>query len=195
MTDPRPHIVARRTEFEGWNRLEVVTVEALGPTGRIEKQQREVIDHGSAAVVLAVDRSRNVAILVRQWRAPLIGRKQDPFLLEACAGIIDPGEAPEQSARREAEEEIGFRIEKLRHVADVYPSAGTLTEKMHLFLADVSAGDRSTRGGGKEGEGENIEVVDVPLADLFAMARAGRIDDAKTLILVQALMLEGGDGR
>ena len=66
-----------------------------------------MIDHGEAAVVL-VDRSRaGVAILVRQWRAGLIATGADPYLLEACAGIIDPGETPEEAARREAEEEIG----------------------------------------------------------------------------------------
>jgi ADP-ribose pyrophosphatase len=64
---------------------------------------------------------------------------------------------------------------------------------MHLFLADVSEADRIGDGGGVDHEGENIEVVEIPLAELFRMAREGRIPDAKTLIIVQRLMLEEVD--
>lgn len=190
MSIEAPRIVARKPVFNGWNRVEVVTVEARRSSGEVERHEREVVDHGSAGVVLTVDHRRGVALLVKQWRAPLIEAGVEPFLLEACAGIIDPGETPEETARREAEEEIGLKVRDLRHVASVYPSAGTLTERMHLYIAEISSEDRVHAGGGKEGEGEDIEVVEMPLAELFGMARRGEITDAKTLILVQALMLE-----
>ena len=190
MRDERPRIVATRTVFKGWNKLDIITVEAHDRDGAITRMDREVIDHGDAGVVLAVDRKRGMAILVRQWRAPLILGDGDPCLLEACAGILDPGEDAEAAARREAEEEIGIRIGAMRKVAIVLPSAGTLTERMHLFIAEVSDGDRVHDGGGKPGEGENIEIVEIPLADLFDRARRGELQDAKTLILVQQLMIE-----
>lgn len=193
MTSDPPRIVARRPIFNGWNTLEIVTVEAADVKGNVRRHERELVHHGDASVVLAVDRERQLAILVRQWRAPLIGPNTDPYLLEACAGIIDPGETPELTARREAEEEIGLRIGKLRKVGSVVPSAGTLTERMHLFIAEVSAADRTDGGGGNPHEGEDIEVIEVALPELFAMARRGEIQDAKTLILVQRLMLEEMD--
>ncbi len=190
MTGNAPRIVATRSVYKGWNSFDIVTVEATDRKGRQRRHEREVVDHGDAGVVLAIDRARDVANMVRQWRAPLVAAGGDPFLLEACAGILDPGETPEQAARREAEEETGLRVTALRGVGSVLPSAGTLTERMHLFIAEVSAGDRVEEGGGNPHEGEDIEVVEIPLPELFAMARRGAIEDAKTLILVQRLMIE-----
>ena len=190
LTDTTPRIVARRTIFDGWNRFEMVTVEEPGPDGGIVRNEREVIDHGEAAVVLTYDPARQVALLVRQMRTPLLVLGGDPYLLEACAGIVDPGETPEDCARREAEEELGLRLGPLRFVQRVVPSAGTLTERMHLFLAEYAPADLSEDGGGNPHEGETIEAVEMPFEELFQMARSGRIEDAKTLILVNRLMLE-----
>ena len=195
MSSDWPRIVATKTIYKGWNRFDIATVEAADRQGRLRRQEREIIDHGEASVVLTVDRQRGVAILVRQWRAPLITLGSDPYLLEACAGIIDPGETAEESARREAEEEIGLKVGTMRKIGVVVPSAGTLTERMHLFIAEVSAADRTENGGGNPHEGEDIEIVEVPLAELFDKARRGEIADAKTLILVQRLMLEDNDAR
>jgi nudix-type nucleoside diphosphatase (YffH/AdpP family) len=185
-----PRVVARRRIFQGWNTLDIATIEAADAEGAVQKYEREIIDHGEAAVVLPVDRGRSVAFLVRQWRAPLVAAGADPFLLEACAGIVDAGETPEETARREAEEEMGFRLRELRRLGAILPSAGTLTERMHLFVAEVVAADRGAPGGGKRQEGETIEVVEIPVAELFGHARAGRLEDAKTLAIVQRLQIE-----
>jgi GDP-mannose pyrophosphatase NudK len=189
MPSQMPRVVERRSMFKGWNSLDIVTVEAVDRKGAPRRLEREVIDHGDASVVLTVDQERRVAILVRQWRAPLIRDGRDPYLLEVCAGIVDAGETPEQAARREAEEEIGLKVGAMRKVGVVVPSAGTLTERMHLFIAEVALGDRVGKGGGNPKEGEDIEIVEVALADLFERARRGEIADAKTLILVQHLMI------
>lgn len=188
MTSPR--IVSRKPIFAGWNTISLATVETDGPDGRPVRHEREIVNHGDASVVLVVDRERDVALLVRQLRAPLLDTESDPFLLEVCAGIIDPGETPDETARREAAEEMGVTLHDLRHVGTVFPSAGTLTERMHLYFAEVTSADRTAAGGGLEGEGEAIEVVEIPLAELFSMVRDRRIADAKTLILAQWLMIE-----
>ncbi len=189
MTDAKPRIVETTRIYDGWNKLDILTVEAPEPDGTLARHKRELIDHGHAAVVLTIDRTRGVAILVRQWRAGLL-HTDDAYLLEACAGILDPGETPEAAARREAEEEIGLKVGALRSIGTVLPSVGTLTERMHLFIAEVTDKDMTESGGGVAHEGESIEVVEVPLSKLYAMARSGDIQDAKTLIIVQRLMLE-----
>lgn len=191
MTHEPPHVVERKRVYEGWNSLDLVTVEAGDRNGTRGRHVREVVDHGDAAAVLTIDRERGVALMVRQWRAGLIAVEgADPFLLEACAGILDPGETPEEAARREAEEEVGLKVRDLRSLGVMLPSAGTLTERIHLFLAEVSDADRTHEGGGMAHEGEAIEVVEVPLAELYAMARRGALEDAKTRIIVQELMIE-----
>lgn len=189
MSDRKPRVVARERIFSGWNTLDVLTVETVEADGSTRRHKREIVDHGDAAVVLPVDRARGVALLVRQWRTGLL-EKGDPYLLEACAGILDPGESPEEAARREAEEEIGLKIRTLRSLGSILPSVGTLTERMFLFVAEIADGDRTEAGGGVPTEGEDIEVVEVALDELYAMAREGRIEDGKTLVIVQRLMLE-----
>jgi nudix-type nucleoside diphosphatase (YffH/AdpP family) len=185
-----PRVVETRRVFTGWNTLDIVTVESDGAEAAPARHDREVIDHGEAAVVLLIDRERDVAILVKQWRAGLLAKGEAPYLLEACAGILDPGETPEECARREADEEVGIKIGKLRPLGTILPSAGTLTERMHLFVAEVSAADRTENGGGNTHEGEDIEVVEVPVPRLFQMVRAGEIEDAKTVVIVRRLIIE-----
>jgi GDP-mannose pyrophosphatase NudK len=189
-SDP-PRVVDTTRVYNGWNTFDVVTVEAVDADGAPHRLKREVVDHGAAAAVLVIDRRRGTALLARQWRAGLLGRTDDPFLLEACAGLLDPGETPETAARREAEEELGVTIGVLQSLGSVVPSAGTLTERVHLFIAELSGDEARGNGGGNAHEGETIEVVEMPLGDLFEMARNGAIEDAKTLILVQHLMLQG----
>ena len=190
MASHPPRIVETKRVYTGWNSFDVLTVEAADSDGSTRQLKREVVDHGEAAAVLVVDRKRSTALLARQWRAGLLGRDVDPYLLEACAGLLDPGETPEIAARREAEEELGIKIGALRSFGSVVPSAGTLTERVHLFIAELSGDEPRGSGGGNAHEGETIEVVEVPLAALFEMARKGAIHDAKTLVLVQRLMLE-----
>jgi GDP-mannose pyrophosphatase NudK len=187
-SDP-PRIVDTTRVYSGWNSFDVLTVEDVAVDGATRQHQREVVDHGEAAAVLVVDRKRGTALLARQWRAGLLGRTANPYLLEACAGILDPGETPETAARREAEEELGVKIGVLQNLGSVVPSAGTLTERVHLFIAELSGEEERGDGGGVAHEGETIEVVEMPLAELYEMARRGAIEDAKTLILVQHLML------
>lgn len=184
-------ITDRKRVFDGWNTLDVLTVEALDDDGVSRRHEREVLDHGPVVAVLAYDPDRRQALLARQLRVPLLLTGDDPFLLEACAGLIDAGETPDDAAIREAEEELGLHLEAVRKVGAVYPSPGALTEKMHLFLATYGLNDRRSDGGGLDHEGEHIEIVEMPLDELFKMARAGAIADAKTLILVQMLILQG----
>ena len=69
-------------------------------------------------------------ILVRQYRKPA---EQD--LLEIPAGGIEPGEQPDEAARRELQEETGFTPRRLEHLATFYTTPGFSTERMHLFVA------------------------------------------------------------
>lgn len=195
MASSQPRIVERKRVFEGWNTFDLLTIEAPGSDGTPVRHLREIIDHGDAAVVLTIDRARGVALLVRQWRTGLVAEDSpDAYLLEACAGILDPGETPEETARREAEEEMGLKLGALRSLGSILPTPGTLTERMYLFVAEVSEADRIETGGGVAHEGEAIEVVEMPLAELYAMAESGALEDAKTLVIVQRLMLEEAQG-
>jgi ADP-ribose pyrophosphatase len=132
---------------------------------------REIIEHGAAVAVVAVDDSRNV-LLVRQYRHPIEGD-----LLEIPAGGVDPGEEPASAARRELQEETGFFCDRLEHLASFYSTPGFSTELMHLYLA---TGLRPSRLPADDDEAITVERV--PLSRADEMISRGDIGDAKTLV-------------
>jgi nudix-type nucleoside diphosphatase (YffH/AdpP family) len=184
MSEPSPaRILSAEVLSASWGRLTRYTIDYTRRDGRSETQIREVYDHGNGSAVLPVDPARGTVLLVRQFRlaAHLQGSS---FLVEVCAGLNDDL-APEQAVVKEAEEELGTHLRDLRHIQDVFMSAGSLTERMSLFMARYTPADRVSDGGGAEDEGEDIEVLELPLDEALAMIAAGRIVDAKTIILLQ----------
>ena len=179
------HEIAQATVLhDGFVKLLKLTIRRPGG----DTMEREVEDHGAATAVLPFDPVRRTALLVRQFRAPVFHVGGPPAILEAIAGILDEDD-PEACARREAHEEVGVRLGAVEQVATVWASPGISTERMHLFLARYSPSDRIAEGGGLADEHEDIEVVEMPLRELWAMTESGEVLDHKTLTLAQALRL------
>jgi nudix-type nucleoside diphosphatase (YffH/AdpP family) len=176
-------IIATEEKYRGWCTLLLAQVRY--PDGRIVK--REIEDHGRAACVLPYDAARKTALLVRQLRVPPLYAGGEATLLEAPAGLIDPGEDGSTAARREAMEEVGVRLASLDLVSSAWSMPGISAERMDLFLGSYAAAYRTGSGGGIDDEG--IEVVEMPLSALAAMADAGTLNDMKTLVLLQTLRL------
>ena len=150
---------------------------------------REVESHGDAAAVLPYDAGRRVGMVVRLFRPAVLQAAGQPWLEEACAGMIEAGEAAEATALREAREEFGVELRALEPVARTWASPGVSTERIALFLAAYDPAARTGPGGGLASEHEMITVVERPLAELAGEADRGQIADAKLLILVLALRL------
>ncbi len=183
---PAAKIADRRTVYAGWLTLDVVVVDTTlrGVPARI---RREVHDHGNGAAVLAFDPVERTAVLVRQVRAAALVADGSGVTVEAIAGIVDAGEDPAETVRREALEEAGVTIGRTEFVGAPYSSPGALTERVWLYLGEIDTGVPRTAGGGVEGEHEEIEVLDVPLAALARLADEGGLIDMKTMLLVEAL--------
>jgi nudix-type nucleoside diphosphatase (YffH/AdpP family) len=163
----------RRLEFEQRRR-----------DGTWQPMRREVYDHGNAVALLPYDPARGTVLLVRQIRFITYLNGYPHPLLEVCAGMLE-GEDPASGIKREAEEELGYRITAPRHVFDAFMSPGCFTEKLSFFVATYSEADRISRGGGLASEGEDIEVVEMPLDEAVALIASGGIVDAKTIMLLQ----------
>jgi nudix-type nucleoside diphosphatase (YffH/AdpP family) len=176
------------TLYKGYSTLMLATLAA--PDGT--RLKREIEHHGHAVAVLAYDPERRVALMVSQARAPVIWSDGPPELLEAIAGMIDD-EDLQACVRREAMEEAGVELGELQPLGVVYPSPGVSSERMHLFLASYGLGDRVADGGGLEGEDENITVLEIPLARLWAQVEAHEVLDMKTLTLLLALRVRRPD--
>ena len=188
MTD---RVTIEKTEIlsQRWARLTQYTIRYRRRDGRGETFLREVHDHGHGAAVLPYDATRGTVLLVRQFRLPAYLNGGDGMLIEACAGLLDGGD-PAACARREAEEELGYRLGNLRQVASTFMTPGAVTERLTIFLADYDETNRIGPGGGHPHEGEDIEVLEIPVTEAWQMVADGRIADAKTVMLLQFLKLE-----
>jgi len=183
---PATRVADRRTVYDGWLTLDVVVIDTT-VRGVPTRLRREVHDHGNGAAVLAYDPDRRTATMVRQVRAAALVADGAGVTLEVPAGLVDPGEDPAATARREAGEEAGVVLRSLDLVANPYASPGALTERLWLYVAEIDPSAPRSGGGGVAHEHEEIEVLDVPLRLLAAMADDGRLTDMKTLLLVETL--------
>jgi GDP-mannose pyrophosphatase NudK len=76
-------------------------------------------------------------------------------------------------------------------VFDIFMSPGSVTERLHFFLAEFDPDDRPTEGGGAEGENENIEVLELDFDEALTMVARGEIRDAKTILLLYHARIQG----
>lgn len=195
MSDDSPvNILSQEVLSDDWALLTRYVIDYRRRDGRRQQIVRQVYDRGNGAAILPLDRARGTVLLVRQFRLPIYLEDGVGFIIEACAGLNDDL-APESAIRKEAEEELGYRVHDVRRVLNVHMSPGSVSERLSLFLATYTPSDRMSAGGGAEGEGEDIEVLEMPLDDALAMIADGRITDAKTIILLQYADNERRAGR
>jgi nudix-type nucleoside diphosphatase (YffH/AdpP family) len=170
--------------------LKEIGFEKPGHGGKPVKQLHEIYYRPDNVTVLLVDYQEQTILLTNQFRvASFINGNPSGDLIEACAGLIDEGESPEQAAQREAMEETGYHISNLKKVGAVYPSAGGVTEFLHLFIAEYDSKGEHEKGGGLEEEGEYIEMVELTFEEAKSRMLGGQFNDAKTLLLVQSFFL------
>jgi len=152
---------------------------------------RDVVRHNGSAVILALDNSRDKkdpwVVMERQYRHAA-GR----FLWEVPAGKLEPGEDPLEGAKRELEEETGYRAKKWSELVEYYASPGFLGESMKVFLAEGLV-----PGDSRPEEDELIEMRLVKMSELLKTIEKGGIMDGKTLssVLLYARVLGNKRGK
>ena len=155
--------------------------------GWTDTLSREVMERGEVAAVLPFDPVRNEVILIEQFRVGAWSAGwPESWLLECVAGIVEPGESPEEMVRREAREEAGCDIAALEPIARYFSTPGACSEKVDLFCGRV---DASGLGGihGLAEEGEDIRATVWTLTDALALLDTGKICNSMTLIAMQWL--------
>ncbi|MGL5603548.1 MAG: GDP-mannose pyrophosphatase [Silvania sp.] len=175
---------------DDWYSLKKYTFELQRQKGEWQRQSREVYDRGNGATILLYNRERKTVILTRQFRFPVFMSGHDGYLIEAAAGLLDNMD-PESRIKAEAEEETGFQVSHVEKVFEAYMSPGSVTEKLYFYIAEYDAGDKVSAGGGIEAEGEDIEVLEMPLDAALAAVKSGLIVDGKTIMLLYHVALKG----
>ncbi|WP_274629310.1 NUDIX domain-containing protein [Arvimicrobium flavum] len=184
----RIRIHSVETLSEDWGTLKKTRFEYRTRAGDWDMQTRETYGRGDGAVILPFDAERKTVLLTRQFRFPAYVAGHEEPLIEACAGLLDADD-PETAIRREAEEELGYRLRQVRHLYTPFMSPGNLTERLSFFVADYTPTDRISDGGGHAHEGEDIEVLEMTFDDAMNAIFDGRIVDSKTIMLLQHLKL------
>jgi len=189
MSEERVVSVERRTAFKGYFEIgEYRFRHTLFGGGVGPEVRREIFERGHAATVLPYDPVRDCVVLIRQFRPGAHVAGRHAWIWEVVAGIIDEGEAVEDVARREAQEEAGLDIAELMPMHVYLSSPGGTSESVTQFLGRV---DSSTAGGvhGLPDEGEDILVRVFSLAEARALLESGEIASASGLASMQWLLL------
>lgn len=182
MSEQDLQIVSREVCYEGFYRLERIALRhRLFAGGMSPVITREIIEKGDVAAVLLYDPRRDEVVMIEQFRVGARDDPRGPWLLEIVAGLIEPGETPEQVARREALEEAGCTVTDLVPITTFYVSPAKTSQRTWLYCGRVDA----SRAGGVHGlahEGEDIRVVCLSAEDALALVGQGRADSAWPLI-------------
>jgi len=164
---PDPQRLSRRVAYSG--KILTVNIDRVAlPNGR--DVELEFIEHPGASAVVPLHADGTVT-LIRQFRYATGG-----YILEVPAGKLDPGETPEQCARREVEEEAGVRAGALHALGAIWTTPGFTNERIWLFAAtQLAAGAQDLQ------QDEVLDVVRMPLREALALIERGELPDGKSL--------------
>ena len=175
-------IKSTETVFQGFFKMTRTVLEhRLFSGGWSQPIKRELFERGDAVGVLLYDPANHLVGLVEQFRVGAMGEQQGPWQFEVVAGMIPPGQNPEQVAIQELQEEAGVEVEKLIPICDYLVSAGGTDEKMHMYCGLL---DLTGKGGifGLEGESEDILFHVWPYDEVMQAFSAGLLNSAAVTV-------------
>ena len=150
---------------------------------------REVFSGAHVATVIPYDPIKKKILLLKQVRAGVLSRNHGPLVTEIVAGIIDEGEIPQETARRECLEETGCDVKKLVDIYSYYPAPGSSESYYHLFLAEIEAFD-GEKIFGLDNENEDILVKSYSVDEVKSLLKNKEIINGVTLLALQWFFLE-----
>ncbi len=196
MSDKKFEILHREALFQGYFRVDRFHLrQELWAGGWSAPFSREVFSgNKNVAVVLLFDPREDKVVMIQQFRPGPMTHGDDPLMTELVAGAIDPGETPEDAARREAMEETGCEVSELQKIRAYYPCPGCMAEHVTLFAGRVDAPENGALCGLKH-EGEDIRVLVLDAAQAINMLYTGQLRDAASIIAMQWFSLHHTDLR
>ncbi|MDB0003320.1 NUDIX domain-containing protein [Alphaproteobacteria bacterium] len=183
-------IINKKNLYSGFfslNRYEFIHERHDGEwTGAIE---REIFSGAHASALLPYDPIKKEIVLIQQFRAGVLSRYDENYLLEIVAGIIDDGENPEETATRECFEETGCEVKKIKPIQSYFPAPGSSESYYHLYLGEIQSFD-GERIRGLDSENEDILVKSFKIDEVRKMLKEKKIFNGLTLVALQWFFLE-----
>jgi ADP-ribose pyrophosphatase len=191
MTRDDVEILSHELLYRGYFRYERYELRhKLHRGGWSARMSRELFERGQSAAAILYDPKRDAVVLIEQFRVGAYAAGRGPWLTEIVAGMVNEGETPEATVRREAREEAGLEILDLVPVSNQLTTPGGCSEGVAIFCGRVDAAG----AGGVHGlllEEEDIRVMVVPAAEAFALRRRGdKVQDSSTMTSLLWLELE-----
>lgn len=150
------------------------------------KTRRLAFERGDSVAIVLFEVETQSILFTNQFRYPSC-KHDKGWLLEIPAGSLDKDEEPSECIVREIMEELGYEISNPTHINTFYTSPGSSTERMFLFYKEVSEKNKTSEGGGKPGEHEDIQLVKIPISELSE--KIPEFSDAKTIIGLQWVLM------
>jgi nudix-type nucleoside diphosphatase (YffH/AdpP family) len=181
--------------FDDFFKVDEAIVSHQRVDGTMSPGERQLVfERGDSVALLLLNLDRRSVVVVNQFRtAALVGRRRtdptttDGWITEAIAGMIEPNETPKAAAIRETMEETGYKVHDPELISMFFSSPGGASERVFLFFAEAHDVDQVGRAGGVDSE--DLQVVHVPLDDLFEQLSTGTIEDPK--LAISAFWLQG----
>ena len=187
-------IIEKSREYDGFFKIDKAVLQHEKFDGEMSKVLTRLdFNRGNTVAVLLYDADKDSVILIKQFRYSAYVNDGPGWILEIVAGIIDEGKDTISVAHSELMEEAGYEVDDLEFLCKFYVSPGGTSERIDLYLgiAHQKTGD----GGGKAEEGEDIQIIELPLDKAMKMIETGEICDAKTIIALQWVKLRKLEGR
>jgi len=185
----RVKIIRESILYQGWSTLIQYVIDYIRSDQHTETLVREIYDSGDGVVVLLYNNKTDKILLIRQFRLPVyLNGHPTGFILECCAGLLDHHQ-PESTAKKEIEEETGYRLQNIHKIYEAFATPGAHKEKIHYYYGLYDEQMQISQGGGLITENEDIEIIEYPYSQIPELLKSGAIIDSKTIILLQWALL------
>jgi nudix-type nucleoside diphosphatase (YffH/AdpP family) len=188
-------IESKRRIFDDFFRIEETILRYERFDGQMSNTVRRLnFERGDSVAAIILNRETQRVLFVNQFKYPTY-EKGPGWISETVAGVLEVDEDPEEAIQREILEETGYKARKLTHIATFYVSPGGSSERIILYYAEVDSTDKVSSGGGLASEGEDIQIVELSLPELWTALDSGELVDAKTIIAAMWLRRRLEEGK
>jgi ADP-ribose pyrophosphatase len=150
--------------------------------------ERLCFERGDSVAILIYEKDTDSLLFTNQFRYPTT-KEESGWILELTAGSIEPEESAAERAKKEIEEEIGYKVEKIEFIHSFFVSPGGSSERILLYYSEVNSTDKIYKGGGMKYENEDIQLVKTNTKEVVNQLKDNQFRDAKTILGIQWFLL------
>ena len=189
--DSKPSVLINRKNrlIDDYFKVDEAYIQHRKFDGKLSNEIRRLnLNREDVCSAILYDKEKEMLLLVKQFRFP-VSTKEDGFLLEIPAGVIEKDEEPEVAMKREIFEETGYKVDYFVYLFYYFTSPGITSERCFLYFAEINDKLKLGLGGGCIDEDEEIQIQWIRQNDIISYIESGKIVDAKTIVALYWFLL------